>query len=55
MFDTARASLAGLYQEGSMLTFEGQKFMGPAQVRGAFAPPARPTGLWVLAGGAPGA
>jgi hypothetical protein len=41
MFDTARASLAGLYQEGSMLTFEGQKFMGPAQVRGVLAPPAR--------------
>ncbi len=27
-FDTARANLASLYQEQSMLTFEGQKFQG---------------------------
>ncbi|PSC70930.1 Nuclear transport factor 2 [Micractinium conductrix] len=27
-FDTARNNLAGLYQDQSMLTFEGQKFQG---------------------------
>ncbi|KAG7675015.1 putative Nuclear transport factor 2B [Nannochloris sp. 'desiccata'] len=31
-FDTNRAGLQSLYQEQSMLTFEGQKYMGPAQV-----------------------
>ncbi|KAH9318316.1 hypothetical protein KI387_020085, partial [Taxus chinensis] len=28
IFDTNRAGLAGLYQDGSMLTFEGQKIQG---------------------------
>lgn len=28
LFDSNRANLAGLYQEGSMLTFEGEKFQG---------------------------
>ncbi|CAN6211210.1 unnamed protein product [Urochloa humidicola] len=32
MFDTNRAALAGLFQEGSMLTFEGEKFMGTATI-----------------------
>jgi hypothetical protein len=32
-FDTARANLSGLYQEQSMLTFEGQKFLGTQAVR----------------------
>ena len=31
-FDTNRQSLQSLYQDQSMLTFEGQKFMGPQQV-----------------------
>jgi len=31
-FDTNRAALVGLYQEGSMLTFEGDKFMGAAAI-----------------------
>lgn len=31
-FDTNRQGLAGLYQDQSMLTFEGQKFQGPQQV-----------------------
>ncbi|RCV12400.1 hypothetical protein SEVIR_2G277200v4 [Setaria viridis] len=33
-FDTNRAALVGLYQEGSMLTFEGTKFMGAAAITG---------------------
>lgn len=33
-FDTARANLAGLYQDQSMLTFEGQKFQGTQAVSG---------------------
>ena len=28
LFETNRAGLANLYQDGSMLTFEGQKFQG---------------------------
>lgn len=32
-FDTARPNLAGLYQDQSMLTFEGQKFQGTQAVR----------------------
>ena len=28
MFDTQRVQLQTLYQEGSMLTFEGEQFMG---------------------------
>lgn len=31
-FDSARANLAGLYQDQSMLTFEGQKFQGTQAV-----------------------
>jgi hypothetical protein len=31
-FDTNRPALAGLYQEGSMLTFEGQKYMGAGAI-----------------------
>ena len=31
-FDSARANLAALYQDQSMLTFEGQKFMGTQAV-----------------------
>ncbi|RAL38168.1 unnamed protein product [Cuscuta campestris] len=31
-FDSNRANLAGLYQEGSMLTFEGQKILGSANI-----------------------
>lgn len=31
-FDTNRAGLAGLYQDASMLTFEGQKFMGSQNI-----------------------
>jgi glycine/serine hydroxymethyltransferase len=31
-FDTNRAGLATLYQDGSMLTFEGAKFMGAANI-----------------------
>lgn len=34
MFDTNRAALAGLYQDQSMLSFEGQKFMGTQQIMG---------------------
>lgn len=30
-FDTARANLAPLYQDQSLLTFEGQKFQGTQQ------------------------
>eukprot|EP00887_Chlorella_sp_A99_P004916 scaffold4.g4916.t1 len=33
-FDTNRAALAGLYQDQSMLTFEGQKFLGTAAIMG---------------------
>eukprot|EP00201_Polytomella_parva_P007997 CAMPEP_0175052400 /NCGR_PEP_ID=MMETSP0052_2-20121109/8341_1 /TAXON_ID=51329 ORGANISM="Polytomella parva, Strain SAG 63-3" /NCGR_SAMPLE_ID=MMETSP0052_2 /ASSEMBLY_ACC=CAM_ASM_000194 /LENGTH=122 /DNA_ID=CAMNT_0016316805 /DNA_START=30 /DNA_END=398 /DNA_ORIENTATION=- len=29
LFGTNRAGLSSLYQDGSMLTFEGQKFLGP--------------------------
>eukprot|EP00877_Chromochloris_zofingiensis_P008307 jgi/Chrzof1/372/Cz01g13150.t1 len=32
LFETNRSALANLYQESSMLTFEGQKFMGTQQV-----------------------
>lgn len=28
MFDTNRPALQGLYQEGSMLSFESEQFMG---------------------------
>ncbi|KAG6402881.1 hypothetical protein SASPL_135095 [Salvia splendens] len=31
-FDSNRAGLANLYQDGSMLTFEGQKIMGSANI-----------------------
>uniref|UniRef100_M8BP60 Nuclear transport factor 2 n=1 Tax=Aegilops tauschii TaxID=37682 RepID=M8BP60_AEGTA len=31
-FDTNRAALVGLYQEGSMLSFEGEKFQGAAAI-----------------------
>ncbi|KAL6514392.1 Nuclear transport factor 2B [Orobanche minor] len=31
-FDSNRSNLANLYQDGSMLTFEGQKFMGSQNV-----------------------
>lgn len=31
-FDGNRAGLAGLYQEQSLLTFEGQKFVGSQQI-----------------------
>ena len=31
-FDSNRAALAGLYQDGSMLTFEGEKFLGGAAI-----------------------
>ena len=33
-FDANRAALAGLYQDGSMLTFEGDKFLGAANIAG---------------------
>jgi hypothetical protein len=33
-FDTNRPALVGLYQETSMLTFEGHKFQGPAAIAG---------------------
>ncbi|PRW44426.1 Nuclear transport factor 2 [Chlorella sorokiniana] len=33
-FDTARTNLAGLYQDQSMLTFEGQKFQGTQAIMG---------------------
>jgi hypothetical protein len=39
-FDSNRQALVGLYQEQSFLTFEGQKFAGPSQVRPS---PARPS------------
>lgn len=41
-FDTARPNLAGLYQDQSMLTFEGQKFQGTQAVSAL--------GAWELAG-----
>lgn len=31
-FDSNRANLVGLYQDQSLLTFEGQKFQGAQQV-----------------------
>ncbi|XP_042018292.1 nuclear transport factor 2B-like [Salvia splendens] len=31
-FDSNRSGLANLYQDGSMLTFEGQKIMGSANI-----------------------
>ncbi|KAG0581148.1 hypothetical protein M758_4G232000 [Ceratodon purpureus] len=31
-FDTNRPALAGLYQDGSMLTFEGEKIQGAQQI-----------------------
>ena len=31
-FDTSRAALANLYQDGSMLTFEGQKIQGTQNI-----------------------
>lgn len=34
LFSTNRAGLAGLYQDGSMLTFEGQKFLGTQAIMG---------------------
>ncbi|XP_059284974.1 nuclear transport factor 2B-like [Lycium ferocissimum] len=33
-FDTNRAGLANLYQENSMLNFEGQKYQGPQSIAG---------------------
>ncbi|XP_021713676.1 nuclear transport factor 2-like [Chenopodium quinoa] len=33
-FDTNRAALSSLYQESSMLTFEGQKFQGAQNIVG---------------------
>lgn len=33
-FDTNRQNLAGLYQDQSLLTFEGQKFQGVQQILG---------------------
>lgn len=33
-FDTNRAGLGNLYQDSSMLTFEGEKFQGPAAIVG---------------------
>jgi len=32
LFDSNRASLAGLYQDHSMLTFEGEKYQGPKNI-----------------------
>eukprot|EP00243_Klebsormidium_subtile_P000119 TRINITY_DN10193_c0_g2_i1.p1 TRINITY_DN10193_c0_g2~~TRINITY_DN10193_c0_g2_i1.p1 ORF type:complete len:123 (+),score=18.26 TRINITY_DN10193_c0_g2_i1:202-570(+) len=32
-FDQNRAGLGGLYQEGSMLTFEGEKFLGAQTIQ----------------------
>ncbi len=34
LFETNRQSLAPLYQDASMLTFEGQKFQGAAAIVG---------------------
>lgn len=34
LFDSNRANLAGLYQEGSMLTFEGEKIQGVQNIVG---------------------
>ncbi|XP_074275225.1 nuclear transport factor 2B-like [Silene latifolia] len=36
-FDTNRSGLASLYQENSMLTFEGQPFMGAQNIVGKLA------------------
>ncbi|KAL6846803.1 hypothetical protein ACP4OV_024251 [Aristida adscensionis] len=36
-FDTNRAALAALYQEASVLTFEGERFVGAAAVAGKLA------------------
>jgi hypothetical protein len=36
-FDSNRQALIGLYQDQSMMTFEGQKFQGPQQVGNAAA------------------
>ena len=36
-FDANRANLVGLYQDSSMLTFEGQKFQGAQQIVGKLA------------------
>ncbi|PSR87472.1 Nuclear transport factor 2 like [Actinidia chinensis var. chinensis] len=33
-FDTNRAALANLYQDGSMLTFEGEQFQGAQNIAG---------------------
>uniref|UniRef100_A0A0E0LXA3 NTF2-related export protein n=1 Tax=Oryza punctata TaxID=4537 RepID=A0A0E0LXA3_ORYPU len=33
-FDTNRPALVSLYQDGSMLTFEGQQFLGAAAIAG---------------------
>ncbi|KQJ99134.1 nuclear transport factor 2 [Brachypodium distachyon] len=33
-FDANRGALVGLYQDGSMLTFEGDKFLGSAAIAG---------------------
>ena len=33
-FDTNRAGLANLYQDGSMLTFEGEQFLGAQNIAG---------------------
>lgn len=32
LFESNRAGLGNLYQDGSMLTFEGQKFQGPQAI-----------------------
>jgi len=34
LFESNRAGLANLYQDASMLTFEGQKFQGPQAIVG---------------------
>lgn len=34
LFESNRPGLANLYQDASMLTFEGQKFQGPAAIIG---------------------
>eukprot|EP00775_Hariotina_reticulata_P012970 gene12970-13099_t len=37
LFESNRAGLATLYQDASMLTFEGQKFQGPQAIIGKLA------------------
>jgi hypothetical protein len=37
LFESNRAGLANLYQDGSMLTFEGQKFQGTQAIVGKLA------------------